>query len=288
MERGSARARSDGITANEKGNNLNTDIVIETARKTLDGSIAFPEVVSQLLAAGVEYYHVDYIGMKKTFYSADGAMAVTPINYEGMPPVASEFSLEGIRADILDSQRNGQPYRDFTRRAMEAGVQGYFAFLRGRRVTYLGRQGDQHIEWFPGAQPAVLTAETLRAIYSRPRTGADFPALVRELKSVGIVSYDHVIETGANVFHGKNGETLTLPNMGPAHPVSDRPNLDALKKIISEHQRGLSNYPELCRLVGEVGVEKWVCDLRAMTCSYFDKAGHKMHVEQIPTGEYKH
>lgn len=132
---------------------MNTDIVIETARKTLGGGIAFPEVVSRLLAAGVEFYHVDYIGMEKTFYGADGAMAVTPINYEGMPPVALEFSLESIRADILDSQRNGQHYRDFTRRAMEAGVQGYFAFLRGKRVTYFGRQGDQHVEWFPGAQP---------------------------------------------------------------------------------------------------------------------------------------
>jgi uncharacterized protein YbcV (DUF1398 family) len=133
---------------------MNTNIIIETARKTLAGTISFPEVVGQLLTAGVEYYHVDYVGLKKTFYSADGDMVVTPINYEGLPPVAVDFSVENVRADILDSQRNGQPYRDFTRRAMEAGVQGYFAFLRGQRVTYFGRQGDQHIEWFPGAAPA--------------------------------------------------------------------------------------------------------------------------------------
>jgi hypothetical protein len=36
---------------------------------------------------------------------------------------------------------------------MEAGVQGYIAFLRGQRVTYWGRNGDQHTEWFPGAEP---------------------------------------------------------------------------------------------------------------------------------------
>jgi hypothetical protein len=36
---------------------------------------------------------------------------------------------------------------------MEAGVQGYFVFLRGKRVTYFGRQGDQHTEWFPSAAP---------------------------------------------------------------------------------------------------------------------------------------
>jgi len=133
---------------------MNTEIVAKTARATLEGTMSFPEVVSQLLAAGVEYYHVDYVGMRKTFYSADGGAVVTPINYEGLPPVAADFDVAALRADILDSQRNGQKYRDFTQRAMAAGTQGYFAFLRGKRVTYFGRQGDQHIEWFPGAGPA--------------------------------------------------------------------------------------------------------------------------------------
>ena len=36
---------------------------------------------------------------------------------------------------------------------MKQGVQGYYAFLRGRRATYFGRNGDQHTEWFPGAKP---------------------------------------------------------------------------------------------------------------------------------------
>ncbi len=35
---------------------------------------------------------------------------------------------------------------------MRGGVQGYFAFLRDQRVTYFGRQGNQHTEWFPGAK----------------------------------------------------------------------------------------------------------------------------------------
>jgi hypothetical protein len=55
---------------------------------------------------------------------------------------------------IVDSQRLCQKYRDFTRRAMEAGVQGYFAFLCGQRVTCFGRAGDHHTERFPGAMPA--------------------------------------------------------------------------------------------------------------------------------------
>jgi uncharacterized protein YbcV (DUF1398 family) len=132
---------------------MNTEIITNTARATLNGTISFQEVVSQLPAADVEYYHVDYVALRKTFYNANGDAVVTPINYESLPPVATDFDAAALRANILDSQRNGQKYRDFTRRAMAAGVQCYFAFLRGKRVTYLGRQGDQHTEWFPGAEP---------------------------------------------------------------------------------------------------------------------------------------
>ena len=138
---------------------MNTEIISSTARATLEGTILFPDVVKNLIDAGVEYYHADYVTLRKTFYGTDGAAVVTPISYEGLPTVAADFDHAAVRADILDSQRNSQHYRDFTRRAMEAGVQGYFAFLRGKRVTYLGRQGEQHIEWFPGAGPTDLANE---------------------------------------------------------------------------------------------------------------------------------
>ncbi len=130
---------------------MNTEIVAKAARATLDGSVPFPEVVRTLIETGVEYYHVDYVALRKCFYSAAGDVVTTPILYEQLPSVAADFDMERLRATILDSQRHGQHYRDFTRRAMEAGVQGYIAFLRGQRVTYWGRGGEQHTEWFPGA-----------------------------------------------------------------------------------------------------------------------------------------
>lgn len=132
---------------------MKSEVVAEAARATLDGSIPFPEVVRRLIETGVEYYHVDYVALQKTYYSAAGEIIKTPINYEGLPSVAAGFDPDALRAAILDSQQNGQHYRDFTKRAMNAGVQGYIAFLRGKRVTYWGRGGDNHTEWFPGANP---------------------------------------------------------------------------------------------------------------------------------------
>ena len=136
---------------------MNAPIIAEASRATLAGTLPFPVIVGRLIEAGVEYYHVDYVTLRKTFYSGTGEAVVTPITYEGLPEVAADFDPAALRAAILDSQRHGLPYRNCTHRAMRAGVQGYHAFLRGQRVTYWGRAGDQHTEWFPGAGPSAST-----------------------------------------------------------------------------------------------------------------------------------
>lgn len=133
---------------------MNANIVHQMAQATLAGELPFPEIVGRLIAEGVEYYRVDYVARQMLFYSASGSVVVAPLSFEGLPAVAADFDGTALRAAILDSQRNGQEFRQFSRRAVLAGVQGYYAFLRGQRVTYLGRQGEQHTEWFPGAKPA--------------------------------------------------------------------------------------------------------------------------------------
>jgi uncharacterized protein YbcV (DUF1398 family) len=133
---------------------MNADLVHQMARATLAGDLPFPEIVGKLLADGVEYYRIDYVARQMSFYSTAGSVVLAPLSFENLPSVAADFDGPALRAAILDSQRNGQEFRQFSHRAVQAGVQGYYAFLRGQRVTYLGRQGEQHIEWFPGAKPA--------------------------------------------------------------------------------------------------------------------------------------
>lgn len=133
---------------------MDTDAVTSLAKATLDGSLPFPEIVGELIAQGVEYYHVDYAAKAFTFYSATGAAITAPLLFEGLPSISSDWNAATLKEAIIDSQQNGQKFRQFCNRAMLAGVQGYFAFLRSQRVTYLGRAGDQHIEWFPGAKPS--------------------------------------------------------------------------------------------------------------------------------------
>ena len=132
---------------------MNADQLHALARATVEDSMPFPEIVGKLIAAGVEYYHVDYATRTFTFYAATGAAVAAPLQIEALPAIADDFDVAALKAAILDSQQHGQTFTVFCQRATQAGVQGYFAFLRGQRVTYLGRQGDQHVEWFPGARP---------------------------------------------------------------------------------------------------------------------------------------
>ena len=132
---------------------MNAENIQRLAAATLDGSMPFPEIVGRLIEEAVEYYRVDYRSLQFTFYGVTGGVVVAPLLFEGLPTVNSNFNLANLRAAIRDSQAHGQTFRDFCARAMNAGVQGYYAFLRGKRVLYLGRQGDQHVEWFPGAAP---------------------------------------------------------------------------------------------------------------------------------------
>jgi uncharacterized protein YbcV (DUF1398 family) len=133
---------------------MNANHIDQLGRATASGSIPFPEIVGRLFAEGVEYYFVDYRSLQIRFYGAEDGVVVVPLLLGDLGRVATSFDKPALRAAIVDSQQNGQKFQDFSRRAVQAGVTGYFAFLRGQRVTYLGRQGDEHVEWFPGANPA--------------------------------------------------------------------------------------------------------------------------------------
>ncbi len=132
---------------------MNANEIAELAKATVKGSMPFPEIVGKLIANGVEYYHVDYALGAFSFYSSTGAVVTAPLHFEGLPPISDHFEAALLKAAILDSQQHGQTFRVFCECAVKAGVQGYFAFLRGKRVTYFGRQGDQYTEWFPGSRP---------------------------------------------------------------------------------------------------------------------------------------
>jgi uncharacterized protein YbcV (DUF1398 family) len=128
---------------------LDQTLIQQVSNATLAGTMSFPEVVGHLLKAGIDFYYVDYLTRQKTFYHHTDESVTTTIHYVDLPSVPAQLDKVNLKAIILDSQVNHQTYEAFTRRAMQAGTVGYFAFLTGRRVVYWGRDGESHIEYFP-------------------------------------------------------------------------------------------------------------------------------------------
>jgi hypothetical protein len=137
---------------------MDSKLILAAARGTLDGSLSFPR------------------GRRPTRRSWNIFMWITSGCANGFTTRRAKWwPRPSIMRTCRPSPRNWMPPRcartSWTASAMarsiarspgarwQAGVQGYIAFLRGKRVTCWGRTGDQHTEWFPGA-----TGQTLRLV----------------------------------------------------------------------------------------------------------------------------
>lgn len=128
---------------------MNTQEIHDVFTESQAGSLVFPEVVRRMLAAGVESYFCDFANAQETFYGVNGETHIAPMSLKP-EPVFAGFSATGIVTAIRGAQTDSIRYPEFVRQSTAAGVIAYWAFLIGKKVIYFGRQGEMHIEEFPG------------------------------------------------------------------------------------------------------------------------------------------
>jgi len=124
--------------------------MIEASRASDEGHQSFGAIVKQLMDAGVERYHQDFLRSERTYYLPDGESEVVRNDVVSATP-ALGFSAAGVEAAVRAVQAGAIKYKQFCRQVMEAGCVGYLVSLAGKRVVYYGRTGDMHVEHFPGA-----------------------------------------------------------------------------------------------------------------------------------------
>lgn len=127
---------------------MNKEVIKEMSERSLAGTVTFPEVVKALLKAGIESYTVDLVRNSKIFYSVEGETFAGSFDFKGPKP-APEFSAEAVVNAIRASQAGKITYPQFLEQILNAGCSFYTAYLTGRKVVYLGRKGDFHVEHFP-------------------------------------------------------------------------------------------------------------------------------------------
>ena len=128
----------------------------------------------------------------------------------------------------------------------------------------------------------MFTVEQLKAAHSKVKSGADFPAYIKEIRSLGVTQYEAYVTDGHIDYHGANNYTATVPAKYDSIAIENSPNTDRFKAELLAHQQGKTDFLNFIRMCAETGIEKWEICMDKMSCTYFDKAGNEVLVEQIP------
>lgn len=130
---------------------LDVDAIRRCSAESFESNMPFPEVVRQLTQAGVERYDTDLMRMRKTFYGRGGGTHVELFPEFTPVEIPEEFSANRVAEAVAASQQRRIGYREFLTEIMHAGTAAYHVFLTGRKVMYVGRKGETHVEHFPPA-----------------------------------------------------------------------------------------------------------------------------------------
>ena len=128
----------------------------------------------------------------------------------------------------------------------------------------------------------MFTVAQINARHSKVKSGADFPAYIREIKQLGVTFYEVYVTDGHTDYYGA-GDYKTSGS-AKYETIAIAPIADAarFKAILKAHQQGKTDYPAFCNSSAASGIEKWAMCLDKMTCTYYDKTGTVILVESIP------
>lgn len=130
---------------------MNISLIRDVIQQSLAGTMTFPQIVGKLLAEDVESYHVDLIRSENRYYMQNGESYVETVPFSH-PQAGRTFSATQVMAAIKAIQTEKITYQEFLHEIIAAGTVYYIAYLTGKKVVYLGREGDFHIEPFPNAK----------------------------------------------------------------------------------------------------------------------------------------
>ena len=129
----------------------------------------------------------------------------------------------------------------------------------------------------------MFTLEQIKAVHSKVKSGADFPAYVQDIIQIGVTRYETYTLDGHSVYFGKDGFRIESRGIYDALDVSPQSNKSQFQQDLKANQTGKTDFITFCNDSAKSGIEKWVVDTAKLTCTYYDKPGNEVLEEKIPT-----
>ena len=128
----------------------------------------------------------------------------------------------------------------------------------------------------------MFSVEQIKQAHSKVKSGADFPVYIKDIKRLGVTFYKTYVIDGHTVYFGDGDYKASSPAKYGNLTIAEICDAETFGKDLSIHQQGKTDYPAFCKDCAKSGIENWTVCLTNMTCTYYDKAGNKILVEQIP------
>lgn len=128
----------------------------------------------------------------------------------------------------------------------------------------------------------MFTVEQIKTAHGKVRSGADFPFYIKEIKAIGVTHYEAYVSDGHINYHSGKEYTVTVPAKYETLVIAKSPKTEEFKAELLAHQQGKTDYLTFIKMCAETGIEKWEIRMDKMTCTYFDRSGNEILVEQIP------
>lgn len=129
----------------------------------------------------------------------------------------------------------------------------------------------------------MFTIGQIKEAHSNVKSGADFPKYIQELIIIGVKSYNSFVADGHTDYYGLDNFKVSSHAKYELLNISNSISKTQFILDLKAHQNGQTDYPTFCKDCAKSGVYKWTVNLTEMTCTYFDLAGNKLLIEQIPS-----
>lgn len=130
----------------------------------------------------------------------------------------------------------------------------------------------------------MFTLDQIKTTHARVKSGADFPQYVADINALGVLRYTQYVTDGTTVYTGHDHKVASPAKYDP-FLVAETADIDQLQHHLKIHQEGKTDYLTFCRQAAKDGVEKWIVDTIALTCTYYDKSGNAILTEVIPAAK---
>jgi len=107
----------------------------------------------------------------------------------------------------------------------------------------------------------------------------NFAELVRDLKRLGVLSYEYNLEIGEYTFYGADGHQEVMKSNGLELEPVEKVDSVAVQKVVKKFQNGGLEFSEMAKELANLGIFSWETNLEKLSVEFFNHRGEVSYRE---------